>query len=243
MTKYGMVIDQERCIGCHACYVACKEENNVPLGSAWQRVLTEGGENMDEPAGTYPVDGQDGTLEMQYLPMGCQHCENPPCVKVCPVNATFKREDGIVKIDDDRCIGCRYCMAACPYNARVFDFDEPTTHPTEGTGNVPQRNTGTVSACTFCDHRVEEDLDTACAVACPANAIIFGDLDDPSSTVSRYRKQYNTERKLEELDTGPNRFYVSGQITPGRPQEGKELEGTEPKKTSLPSGGTSGGES
>ena len=224
MTNYAMVIDQERCIGCHACYVACKEENNVPLGSAWKRVLTEGGENIDEPAGTYPENGEDGTLNMKYLPMGCQHCENPPCAKVCPVGATFKREDGIVEIDYDKCMGCRYCMAACPYNARVFNYDEPTTLPAEGTGNVPARPQGVVEACTFCTHRVEEGLDTACAIACPADAIIFGDLDDSSSTVSKYVRKYNPRQLHEELDTEPNRFYVRGKMTPGRPQIGNELE-------------------
>lgn len=238
MTNYGMVIDQERCIGCNACYVACKEENNVSMGSAWQRVMTEGGDNIDEPAGSYPTDGTDGTFEMSYLPLGCQHCENPPCAKVCPVNATFKRDDGIVEIDYDKCMGCRYCMAACPYNARVFNFDEPTTHPAEGTGNVEQRPQGVVEACTFCKHRVEEDLDTACAVACPADAIIFGDLDDPSSTVSRYRKKYETRQLLKTLETNPKRFYVRGEMTPGRPQTGKQLEGTERKETSTLDGGS-----
>ena len=101
MTNYGLVIDQERCIGCHACAVSCKQENNVPMGQFWNRVLTEGGEKMDTPSGGYPEDGGSGSLDMQYQPTACQHCENAPCVKVCPVNATYTRDDGIVEIDYD----------------------------------------------------------------------------------------------------------------------------------------------
>jgi len=149
MTNYGLVIDQERCIGCQACAVSCKQENNVPMGQFWNRVLTEGGEKMDTPSGGYPEDGGSGSLDMQYQPTACQHCENAPCVKVCPVNATYTRDDGIVEIDYDKCIGCRYCMAACPYNARVFNWDEPEHMPEEGTGDVEARPQGVVEKCTF----------------------------------------------------------------------------------------------
>ena len=239
MTKYGMVIDQERCIGCHACSTACLEENNVGLDHVWNRVLTEGGDNIDTPAGTYPEDGSDGTgsMSMQYQPTACQHCENAPCVKVCPVNATYKRDDGIVEIDYDKCIGCRYCMAACPYNARVFNFDSPEHVPSEGTGNVPERPQGVVEKCTFCTHRVEEDLDPACVVACPADARIFGDLDDPESTVSKYVNKYEPEQLLEETEADPKTYYVRGEMTPGRQRVTNELEGTKKKYTSVPDGG------
>ncbi|QSG09923.1 sulfate reduction electron transfer complex DsrMKJOP subunit DsrO [Halapricum desulfuricans] len=239
MTQYGMVIDQERCIGCQACSTACIEENNVGLGQVWNRVLTEGGDSIETPSGSYPIDGSDGTasLSMDFQPTACQHCENAPCVKVCPVNATYTREDGIVEIDYEKCIGCRYCMAACPYNARVFNYDEPEHVPAEGTGNVPKRSQGVVEKCTFCSHRVEEDLDPACVNACPADARIFGDLDDPDSTVSKYVDKYETHQLLEDLETSPSTYYVRGEMTPGRQRVGTELEGTARKDVSLPDGG------
>ena len=239
MTNYGMVIDQERCIGCQACATSCMEENNVGLGQAWNRVLTEGGDNIETPAGSYPEDGGDGTgtMSMDFQPTACQHCENAPCVKVCPVNATYTRDDGIVEIDYDKCMGCRYCMAACPYNARVFNYDEPDHVPDEGTGNVPKRPQGVVEKCTFCSHRVEQDLDPACVDACPADARIFGDLDDEESTVSKYVNKYETHRLLEDLETKPSTYYVRGEMTPGRQRSGKELEGTEKKRQAVPDGG------
>lgn len=241
MTTYGMVIDLERCIGCNACAVACSEENNVSLSQQWNRILTEGGESTDTPAGSYPTDGRGGTLSMTHVPLSCQHCENAPCVKVCPVNATTIRDDGIVEIDYDKCIGCRYCMAACPYNARVFNFDEPVTLPTDGTGNVPQREQGVVEKCTFCSHRVDEGLDPACTVACPSDARIFGDLDDEKSTVSRYINQYETDQLLEDRDTQPKTYYIRGEMSPGRKRSGNELEGTERKETGNPNVASSTG--
>jgi molybdopterin-containing oxidoreductase family iron-sulfur binding subunit len=239
MTSYGMVIDQERCVGCQACMTACMEENNVGLNHVWNRVLTEGGDSIDTPTGKYPKDGSDGTgtLSMSYQPTACQHCDNAPCVKVCPVNATYKRDDGIVEIDYDKCIGCRYCIAACPYNARVFNWDESVHLPSSGTGNVPDRPQGVVEKCTFCSHRVEEDLDPACVVACPADARIFGDLDDPDSTVSQYVEEYETDQLLEELEVEPKTYYVKGEMTPGRTRVGTQLEGTEKRYTSVPDGG------
>jgi len=225
MTSYGLVIDQERCIGCHSCAITCKQENNVPMGQYWNRVLTEGGDHIDTPSGTYPEDGDGGDLEMKNQPTTCQHCENAPCVKVCPVNATYTRDDGIVEIDYEKCIGCRYCMAACPYNARVFNWDEPEHVPEEGTGDVPARPQGVVEKCTFCSHRIEEGLDPACVVNCPADARIFGDLDDDDSTVSEYIAEYDTHQLLDEKGTDPRTYYIRGEMTPGRPWKGKHMEG------------------
>jgi molybdopterin-containing oxidoreductase family iron-sulfur binding subunit len=224
MTDYGLVIDQERCIGCHACAVTCKQENNVGQGQFWNRVLTEGGDSIDTADGTYPEDGSGGSLELAHQPTACQHCQNAPCVKVCPVNATYTRDDGIVEIDYEKCIGCRYCMAACPYNARVFNWDEPEHELDEGTGDVPSRPKGVVEKCTFCSHRVEEGKDPACVVNCPADARIFGDMDDEDSTVSQYVDEYETDRLLENLDTEPKTYYVNGEMTPGRTWHGEKLE-------------------
>ncbi|WP_434522829.1 sulfate reduction electron transfer complex DsrMKJOP subunit DsrO [Halorubrum sp. AS12] len=224
MTNYGLVIDQERCIGCQSCAITCKQENNVSMGQAWNRVLTVGGDHVDTPEGSYPEDGDGGTLEMSYQPTACQHCENAPCVKVCPVNATFTREDGIVEIDYDKCIGCRYCMAACPYNARVFNWEDPQHVPEEGTGDVEERPQGVVEKCTFCSHRVEEGLDPSCVVNCPADARIFGDFDDENSTVSKYVAEYDTHQLLDDKGTDPKTYYIQGEMSPGRPWKGKELE-------------------
>ena len=120
MMRYAMAIDTDRCTGCNACAVACKVENNLPNEIWWNRILTVGGENLDTPEGLFP------NLKMKFLPLNCQHCENPSCVKACPVKATYRRdEDGIIVQDYDKCIGCRMCMVACPYNARSFNWKKP----------------------------------------------------------------------------------------------------------------------
>ena len=121
MTHYGFAVDTRRCIGCHTCSVACRIENNLPKGIWWNNALTDGGENMDTPSGVFP------NVKMSYVTVACQHCENPACVKVCPVGATYKDpETGVVRQDYDKCIGCRMCMAACPYTGvRSFNWEEP----------------------------------------------------------------------------------------------------------------------
>jgi molybdopterin-containing oxidoreductase family membrane subunit len=144
---WGMVVDTERCLGCWSCAVICKSENNVPLGGWWNRILTEG-EALDEPR------TQRGALEMSWLPLACQHCENAPCVKACPVAATYHRDDGLVMMDNDRCIGCRYCMIACPYGVRTFNWGRPARPTPHETGMVAARPLGTVEKCTMCVHRV-----------------------------------------------------------------------------------------
>ncbi|WP_288071746.1 4Fe-4S binding protein, partial [Adlercreutzia caecimuris] len=116
MTRYGMAINQTRCIGCQTCAFACKMQNGVAKDMRWNRVLTEGGGVADDAQGQYP------NLTRTYLPLACQHCENPACLKACPTGATYKDEMGRVEIDYDKCIGCRMCMAACPYNARSFNW-------------------------------------------------------------------------------------------------------------------------
>jgi DMSO reductase iron-sulfur subunit len=156
MAQNAMVIDLDRCIGCYACVVACKQENNLPLGTYWNKVLTVG------PVGEFPE------VETYFLPVLCQHCKDPQCVKVCPTGASFKREDGIVLIDKSKCIGCQYCAMACPYGVRYFSKEERV-----------------VEKCTLCTHLVERGDEPACVKVCCAKARIFGDIDDPNSAPSR----------------------------------------------------------
>lgn len=216
--RYGMVIDTRRCVGCRACVVACKAENKTPPGVNYNVVVEE------------TSDGR--SVAPLFLAKPCFHCEHPPCVNVCPVSATFKRErDGIVVIDYDRCIGCRYCITACPYGARSFDFgdsypamSEPTalaSVPSPEYGQYRVRHDdaspiGNVRKCTFCLHLQDEEgrYDQAagrwpaCAKTCSGHAIHFGDFNDPTSEVSRLLRERRGMRLKEELGTDPNVYYL-----------------------------------
>ena len=156
MARYGMVIDTKRCVGCNACSVNCKITNNLPETNWWTRVLTEGGDEIDTPAGVFP------DVSMRYITVGCQHCENPACTKVCPVGATYKDpETGVVRQDYDKCIGCRMCINACPYNARSYhDVDQSATPYYEGYEMTPyeemrasEHPIGVVEKCVMCKER------------------------------------------------------------------------------------------
>lgn len=217
--RYGMVIDTKRCVGCKACVLACKAENKTPPGVYYNVVVED----------SFGAEANDRPL---FLTKPCFHCENPPCVPVCPVSATFKRkQDGIVVIDYDRCIGCRYCITACPYGARTFDFGENYAPVAERTpyAKVPspeykqyrERNekkspVGNVRKCTFCVHLQDEDGRynkhagrwPACAKTCTGHAIFFGDLNDPDSEVSRILRERKAIRMKEELGTEPNVYYL-----------------------------------
>ncbi len=185
MTKQlGMFIDLERCIGCHTCTIACKEENGTPLGVNWHRVLTLGGAHMDTPRGTYPH------LTMDWLPVPCMHCQNPPCASVCPAAAITRRADGIVLIDSQKCIGCQYCVWACPYG-------------------VPQYNptSGTVEKCTFCAQRVDQGQQPFCVDACNWGARVFGDLNDPNSPINQMIARKHGKVLKAEQGTNPSVYY------------------------------------
>ena len=202
--RYGMVIDLKRCSGCKTCSVVCKVANNIPNDIIWNRVLTEGCERFDSAEGTYP------NLSRTYLPLACQHCENPACERVCPTGATYKDDKGRVEIDYDKCIGCRMCMAACPYNARTFNWNDPVraTGASYGDARVPERARGVMEKCTLCKERTDEGDEPMCVRCCPADARIFGDLDDPDSAVSRLRRDQGAEVLLEDKGTRPQVFYV-----------------------------------
>ncbi|HXH60495.1 MAG TPA: 4Fe-4S dicluster domain-containing protein [Fimbriimonadaceae bacterium] len=191
--QYGFVIDQESCIGCHACTVACKAENGVPVGDfrTWVKYVD---------AGKFPE------VKRHFLVQRCNHCTNPPCVAICPVNALTKRADGIVDVDRDACIGCRACMQACPYDALYMNDDLKA-----------------VEKCHFCAHRVEQGMEPACVTVCPVGAIIPGDFHDADSPVSRFIKAKPTKVRGEQQGTGPNvRYYgsVDAALRPGRAARG-----------------------
>ena len=205
MTKLAIGINLDRCIGCHTCANACKMQNNVPDGMLWNRVITEGCDAIDGAVGEYP------NLTRTYVPLACQHCENPACLKVCPTGATYKDEQGRVEIDYDRCIGCRMCMAACPFNARVFNWED---HQRDGDFNwgdarVPVRTRGVMEKCTLCKERTDAGEEPMCVVCCPTHARVFGDLDDPNSELAQLRatKGKNVHILLEEKGTKPQVFY------------------------------------
>jgi Fe-S-cluster-containing dehydrogenase component/formate-dependent nitrite reductase membrane component NrfD len=176
--RYGFVIDQNRCIGCHACTVACKEEHNVPVGvfRTWVKYI-EKGEFPD--------------VSRHFAVLRCNHCDNAPCVEICPTAALYRRPDGIVDFDNSRCIGCKSCMQACPYDALYID---------------PKSNTA--AKCNYCAHRVESGLEPACVIVCPTQAIIPGDLDDPASRISRTVAAQKVVARKPHKGTQPKLFYV-----------------------------------
>lgn len=205
MARYGMAIDLKRCFGCQACAAACKIANNLPRGVAYNRVLTVGGDFPDTPAGEFP------NCSLSYLPMQCQHCDNPACAAVCPTGATQKRDDGIVWVDDSMCIGCMACISACPYDGvRVVVDSDPSYYldVTVGERDAPAHLGGTVEKCTFCHNLIDRGEPPACMQLCPGRARHWGDLDDPESDVSKAIEGREYELLEEGQGTGPCIYYL-----------------------------------
>ena len=206
MTRYGFAIDTRRCTGCHACATACKLSNNLPNGIMWNRALTVGGSSLDVPGGTWPNNHLD------FMPVACQHCENPACTKVCPVGATYKDpETGVVRQDYDKCIGCRMCIAACPYTGvRSFNWEEPAYYLDHAVGDVdsPTHQKHTVEKCTMCWPKLARGEEPACVSACQMIARFWGDFDDPDSEVSQLIRTREYKRLLEDRGTEPNVYYL-----------------------------------
>lgn len=203
---YGIAVDLKRCIGCHTCSVACRYENNLPAGNWWNRVLTDGGSFPDTPSGDYP------NLTISQYPIACQHCENPACVKVCPVGATYRDEEtGVVRQDYEKCIGCRMCMAACPYTGvRSFNWEEPKyiiDFPV-GDVDIPSHQKHVVEKCTMCWHRIAKGEEPACIKACPERARFWGDLDNSDSDVSRLIRDREYKQLLPSEGTKPSVYYL-----------------------------------
>jgi Fe-S-cluster-containing dehydrogenase component len=200
--RYGMVIDLKRCVGCNSCTLACRAEKGTPAGILYHRV-------EKHEVGKYP------SARMQFLPMPCMHCQEPACLEVCPTGATYRRDDGIVLIDHNKCVGCRYCVLACPYDARQFlrhvdnYYDDGTITPYEALKHQ-DFDKGTAVKCDFCVTRVDKGRLPACVETCPATARHFGNLDDPESEVSKLIAFNHGTVLKEELGTKPSVYYING---------------------------------
>lgn len=218
--KWSMVIDLRKCVGCHACTISCVAENKLPPGVVYRPVLSE-------EIGEYP------NVRERFIPRPCMQCEEPPCTEVCPVSATWKREDGIVEIDYEQCIGCRYCITACPYSARTFDsgrtYTEDATNHSAFIGKddaekfekLPAYDyekewpreedaspIGNARKCHFCLHRIEKGLLPECTVTCIGRATYFGDANDKESLVAELIGQPNVMHLKEEMGTKPKVHYL-----------------------------------
>lgn len=210
--KWAMVIDLKKCIneeGCKDCVDACHSIHNVPdFGNPKDEIKWIWKESFEHAF--HDQEHEYIQKELKHSPalLLCNHCDNPPCVKVCPPKATWKREDGIVMMDWHRCIGCRYCMAACPYGSRSFNWRDPRPFIRDIRRDFPTRTKGVVEKCTFCEERLFKGLLPACVEGCKAKALVFGDLDDPDSEVRRLLDSSYSIRRKPGLGTKPDVYYL-----------------------------------
>jgi len=211
--RWAMVVDTRRCLrerGCRECVAACHSKHNVPdFGNPKDEVKWIWKEDFEH---AFPDEGhefQAAELRGQDMLLLCNHCDSPPCVRVCPTQATWRREsDGLVMMDMHRCIGCRYCMAACPYGSRSFNWRDPRTHIARIDETYPTRTRGVVEKCTFCEERLSRGLMPACVEACPARAMAFGDLEDAGSEVRVLLASHVSIRRRQGLGTQPEVYYL-----------------------------------
>lgn len=212
VTRWAMIIDLVKCAqqeGCTDCVQACHEAHNVPVFPEHAHRIEWIWKSSFESAfhserNEYQAEG----LKELPVPLLCNHCENPPCVRVCPTKATWKREDGLVMMDWHRCIGCRYCMAACPYGSRSFNWTDPRPVLSRQNPDFPTRTKGVVEKCTFCDGRLAKGELPACVMACPQKAMTFGNLGAANSPVRQLLRSRFTIRRKPELGTKPVVFYL-----------------------------------
>ena len=225
MANFGMVIDLHKCVGCGACSITCKNENNVSEGFFWSH-------HQIKTSGTFP------NVKYEFLPTLCNHCENAPCTKACPVNAMYKDENGITMHNAEKCIGCKTCMLACPYEVISYNKEHPhklwqdnSRAIENGTSSgaeiakktgvaIPYYNPdrektyagirpeGVVEKCTFCDHRVKDGELPYCATSCPAGARIFGDLQDPQSEINELLSRHKYTQLKQQFGSKPKVFYI-----------------------------------
>jgi Fe-S-cluster-containing dehydrogenase component len=210
--RWAMAVDLAKCLqkeGCKKCVEACHQAHNVPDFSVQaHRIEWIWKANYEYAFPTDKNEYQVADIKNAPVPLFCNHCENPPCVRVCPTQATWKREDGIVMMDWHRCIGCRYCMAACPYGSRSFNWTDPRSRIAKLNPNFPTRTKGVVEKCNFCEERVGEGDRPFCVKSCPQEAMIFGDLNDPDSAVRKLLQTRYAIRRKPELGTNPRIYYL-----------------------------------
>ena len=216
--KFGYALNLSICIGCRKCAEACHEENNHDraTNNSYIRVFEMSKGSIDFESGDAGYDHPVPQPDKYYMPVQCQQCDNAPCVKVCPVEATWKEDDGVVVVDYNWCIGCRYCEAACPYHARRFNWSKPEVpadevNPDQGYLSNRIRPQGVVEKCTFCLHRTRRGRLPACLEACPTGARVFGNLLDPESEIRWVLKNKRVFVLKEELGTRPSFFYFFDQ--------------------------------
>jgi molybdopterin-containing oxidoreductase family iron-sulfur binding subunit len=210
--RLAMAIDLRRCLdvkGCRACIDACHRAHNVPavpegrheVKWVWKEPFERTFAVEDANTITMALRGRD-------VPVLCNHCDNPPCVRVCPAGATWKREDGVVTVDEHRCIGCRYCMAACPYGSRSFNWVDPGPFVLHPTSDYPARTRGVVEKCNLCEERLGSGRAPACVEACADRALLFGDVSDPTSDIRKVLAERYAIRRKPELGTRPQVYYL-----------------------------------